>query len=211
MRRSILILSAIAAAQPLALTPAAAADRFNRGVASVHQPVVQRSDYVIDVPATFLDGAQLHRISGWFDAIELGYGDRVSLDLSAAGSTVANGQIAEVVGDYGLLLSEGAPVTDGAIAPGSVRIVVSRSTASVPGCPDYSIASQPNFTSSASSNYGCAINSTMAAMIADPDDLVRGQRARGGNTTSATKAIKSWREAKPSAENGLKIESSKAN
>lgn len=207
MRRSILILSALAA--PFA--PATAADRYNRGVESVHQPVVQRNDYVIDVPATVLDGAQLHRISGWFDAIELGYGDRVSLDMSMAGSSVANSQIAEVVGDYGLLISDGAPLTDGAIAPGYVRIVISRSTASVAGCPDYSIPSQPVFTSSASSNYGCAINSTMAAMIANPEDLVRGQRARGNNTISAAKAIKSWRETKPSAENGLKIESSKAN
>ena len=209
MRAFIPVLIAAAALQPLALTPAIAADRYNRGVESVHQPVVRRNDYVIDVPATVLDNAQIDRIVGWFDAIELGYGDRVSIDLSAAGSSIANDQIAAIVGDYGLLLSNGAPVTEGPIAPGYVRVVISRSTATVEGCPDFSIPSQPNFTSAMSSNYGCAINATLAAMVANPEDLVRGQRARGSDAQSATKAIRTWRAKAP--ESAIKIESSKGN
>jgi len=202
-RRFILIIAAVT----LPLAPALAAGTDNRGVESVHQPVVERNDYVIDVPATVLNRAQTDRIIGWFEAIELSYGDRVSVDMRAAGSDIANSQIAAIVGEYGLLMSGSAPATEGEIAPGYVRVVVSRSTATVPDCPDFSRASQPNFTGAASSNYGCAVNSTLAAMVANPEDLVRGQRAHGIDAQSATKAIKTWRAKE--LEGAIKIESAK--
>lgn len=204
MTRPILVAMA-AIALPLA---AAQADRFNRGVESIHQPVVQRRDYVFDVPGNGLDAAESARVQQWFDAIGLSYGDRVSIDNSAGGGGSAK-DIAAIVGGFGLFLSPGAPVTEGAITPGHSRIVVSRSTASVPGCPDYSQASQPNFTAASSSNYGCAINSTITAMVANPEDLVRGREASGPNADTAAKAIRVWRNADPTAKGGLKIETTK--
>lgn len=205
-RHPLLTLALIAIALPMA---PAIAGRFNRGVESVHQPIVQRADYVIDVSPALLKGADAERVLQWFAAIDLGYGDRVSIDSSAAPGGPGSGDIAALVGRYGLLVSAGAPITEGAIPPGMLRIVVSRTTATVSGCPDWNQASQPNFTSSAMSNYGCAINSTMAAMVADPQDLVRGVAAQGGDAETATKAIRSWREAMPTAKGGLKVESVK--
>src|SRR5260370_2958610 len=38
----------------------------------------------------------------------------------------ARAQVAELAGNYGLLVSPGAPITTGEIVPGSVRVVVSR-------------------------------------------------------------------------------------
>lgn len=186
----------------------AQAGKYNRGVESVHQPVVQRHDYVLDVPGNGLDPIASSRVQQWFDAIDLGYGDRISIDGSAGGPG-SDRDIAGIVGRYGLFVSPGAPVTEGAIAPGNVRIVVSRSTASVPGCPDHSQLSQPNFTGAASSNFGCGINSTLAAMVANPEDLVRGQEARGSSADTAAKAIRVWRNAEPTSKNGLKLESTK--
>lgn len=205
-RHKLLILTIALAALPSA---PAMAGRFNRGVESVHQPVVQRDDYVLDVPAGRLGATDNDRILQWFAAIGLGYGDRVSIDGRAAGNVVDTSPIAALVGRYGLFVTPGAPVTQGSIIPGNLRIVVSRSTATVPGCPDWSQPSQPNFTSSAMSNYGCATNMTMAAMIADPEDLVRGVASQGGDAETATKAIRSWREAAPTAKAGLKVESVK--
>ncbi|WP_176488930.1 CpaD family pilus assembly protein [Rhizorhabdus dicambivorans] len=206
-RNSVLsgLLALAALALPLSAAPAG---RYNRGVESVHQPVVQRHDYVLDVSGSGLDPVASTRVRQWFDAIGLDYGDRISVDMSAGG-TGSNRDIAAIVGDYGLFLSDGAPVTEGAIAIGQVRIVVSRSTASVPGCPDYSQLSQPNFTGASSSNYGCGINSTLAAMVANPEDLVRGQRAQGSSADTAAKAIRVWRNANPTSTNGLKVESTK--
>ncbi len=206
MTRPILLLAAIAIAMPIAT---AHAGRANRGVDSVHQPVVQRSDFVLDVSGNGLDPAAAAQVQQWFNAIGLAYGDRISIDTSY-GAASSNRDIATIVGSYGLFLSQGAPVTEGAIAPGNVRIIVSRSTASVPECPNYSRPSQPNFTAAASSNYGCGVNSTLAAMVANPEDLVRGQEARGSSPETAAKAIKIWRTTEPTSQNGLKSESTKA-
>jgi len=200
-----LLLAVIAIAMPIG---AAQADRFNRGSESIHQPVVQRSDYVIDVTGNGLDPVDVTHVRQWFDAIGVGYGDRISIDTSM-GAAGSNRDIAAIVADYGMFVSAGAPVTEGAITPGDVRIVVSRTTASVPGCPDYSQPSQPNFTAATSSNYGCAINSTLAAMVANPEDLISGQVGRGSNPETAAKAIRVWRNAEPTAKNGLKIEATK--
>jgi pilus assembly protein CpaD len=101
------------------------------------------------------------------------------------------------------LLGDSAPITAGAIEPGSVRVVVSRSTASVPGCPDWRSQSQPEFASSTMSNYGCAINSNLAAMIANPEDLVRGAASDGVDANTSAKAIKSYRDKVPTGEQDL--------
>lgn len=192
----------------IAVPAAAVMAGSNRGNESVHQPVVQRNDYVIDVSGNGLSPSEIANIRQWFRAIGLGYGDRVSIDTSS-GAASSNQDIATIVGGYGLFLSEGAPVTQGAITPGQVRIIVSRSIASVPGCPDHSRWSQPNFTGATTSNFGCGINSTLAAMVANPDDLVEGQTGAGFSADTAAKAVKVWRETPSSATRGLKIESTK--
>lgn len=200
-----ILLAVIAIATPIG---AVQAGPSNRGNESVHQPVVQRSDYVMDVSGNGLGQTETSNVRQWFKAIGLGYGDRVSIDTSV-GATRSNEDIAVLVGDYGMFVSDGAPVTEGAIQPGYVRIIVSRATANVSGCPDYSQWSQPNFTGATSSNFGCGINSTLAAMVANPEDLVRGQEMQGSSPETAAKAIRVWRNADPSATGGLKVESTK--
>ncbi|RJT25498.1 pilus assembly protein CpaD [Chakrabartia godavariana] len=184
----------------------------NRGLSSVHQPVVQRTDYVYDVAgAGGLEQTDVKRLAGWFEALKIGYGDRVSVDTSSAGDTrAARDAVAALAARYGLLLDETAPVTSGEIAPGNVRVVVSRVTASVPNCPDWSRASQPDMTGHASSNYGCATNSNLAAMIANPEDLISGRS--GGpvsSTLASSKAVKTYREAPTTGAGGLVKEGGK--
>ena len=85
-------------------------------------------------------------------------------------------------------------------------MVVSRSTASVPDCPNWS----PTGASATASNYGCAVNSNLAAMVADPSDLVLGQNGHGtGDATATSKAIKVYRDKAPTGAGTLKNESSK--
>ena len=54
----------------------------NRSVYSERQPVVSKSNFVLDLsPGNGgLSTADQDRLSGLFDALELGYGDRVSID-----------------------------------------------------------------------------------------------------------------------------------
>ena len=171
----------------------------NRSVYSERQPVVTKSNFVMDLSAGNggLSASEQNRLSGWFDALELGYGDRVSIDdPNYSASAGAKAAVENIVASYGLLISETAPVTEGNISPGLMRVVVTRSSASVPGCPDYSHRSHTDFQARTSANYGCGTNSTLAAMIANPEDLVRGESADGEDQTHASKAIRAYRDKK---------------
>lgn len=174
----------------------------NRGLDSVNQPVVSRSDFTIDL-ASHGDGlgaGERGRLVAWFNTLGLGYGDRISIDEPYASSRTRQ-DIARIAAEYGLLLRDGAPVTNGAVQPGSVRVIVSRSSASVPGCPNWSGRGGTNSTSP---NYGCANNTNLAAMIADPSDLVLGQAGSGtGDAATTAKAIKIYRDTAPSGAKGL--------
>jgi pilus assembly protein CpaD len=153
---------------------------YNGGVDSVYQPVVERNDYAFDVQTAgySLAPGEPERLRGWFGSMGLRYGDRVSVDDGGSGSP-SREAVAKIVSTYGLTLSDQTPVTVGQIAPGTVRVIVTRMNASVPNCPDYSRQYQPDFSASTSSNYGCAINSNLAAMVASPGDLVRGESGTG--------------------------------
>ena len=177
----------------------------NPSLESIHQPVVSRTNYTLDITAG-PDGVSIpeqRRLAGWFEALDLRYGDRITLDdpLHSGGARAA---IESVAGRYGLLVGDEAPVTPGAVAPGTVRIVVTRSKASVPGCPDWSATSDANPGNGTSTNYGCATNANMAAMIADPEHLLKGASGQGVTTVmSSTKAIDSYRQTPPTGEQGL--------
>lgn len=185
----------------------------NPSVYSVHQPVVQRTDYVLDLDASgdSLAPAERARLAAWFDSIEIGYGDQLFVEEARNyPSPRARSDVADVLGQYGLLLREGAPVTAGSVAPGSIRIVASRATASVPGCPNWSddeIAPSVN----TSSNFGCAINSNLAAMIADPNDLVRGRTGSvNGGADTASRAVRVYRGRTPTGTQGLAAPSTRS-
>ncbi len=136
--------------------------------------------------------------NSWFDSLGLGYGDHVSVDQ---GTSAGREDVARVAAAYGLLMSQNAPVLEGDIPAGAVRVVVSRTTASVPNCPNFDKERGP---SSTSSNYGCAVNSNLAAMIADPNHLVLGQVGSvTGDANTSTKAIRVWRQTEPTGAKGL--------
>lgn len=76
--------------------------------------------------------------------------------------------------------------------------VVTNDLAYVPGCPDWKNTLEGEHESQ-SSNYGCATNGNLAAMIADPADLMRGRVDGGGDAELAYRAIKAWREVAPTS------------
>lgn len=71
--------------------------------------------------------------------------------------------------------------------------IVADGRAYVRGCPDWR-SQDADSAAMTDSNYGCATNANLAAMIADPQDLVRGKAAALGDSSDvATKAITGWR------------------
>lgn len=206
LKRTALLATALAPA----LLLGACGGTLNRGLESVHQPVVSRSDYVFDVNTngTVLAPGEQQRLAGWMASLRLGYGDRISVDDPNPYGSGVRDQVSAEVAHYGLLLSDDRPVTGAPVPEGSVRIVVTRMKASVPGCPDFSRVSQPEFNSNTSSNQGCAINANLAAMVANPADLVRGQPgADADDTLTSSKAINTYRNAVPTGSGGLKSDS----
>ncbi len=76
------------------------------------------------------------------------------------------------------------------------KIEVAGDTATVPGCPDWSDA-ENNADEGQSSNFGCATRSNLAAMIANPADLVHGRVATTTDTVATVRALKAYRELVP--------------
>jgi pilus assembly protein CpaD len=168
----------------------------NTSMYSVHQPVVERSNFAIDLA---LDGngiaiADQRRMNEWFDVLNLGYGDRVSID-NGGGYTdpaVVN-DVARSLAERGVAIGDVAPPTTGAIAPGTVRVIVTRSSASVPSCPDWSSTHENNYNAGNHSNHGCSTNSNLAAMVADPEDLVRGRESKKLDSNSGKAAVNTYK------------------
>lgn len=178
---------------------------LNRTLYSVNQPVVERSTMTLDL-ATNAGGMSVNeqqRLDGWFETMELGYGDRVSLD-DPAKNPATRDVVAGLASRYGVLVADGSPVTEQFIQPGQARVIIIRSTASVPGCPDWSENSDLNFSNKTHSNYGCSTNANLAAMIANPEDLIEGQDGSDETTvTTSTKAIEAFRNQAPTGSGGL--------
>jgi pilus assembly protein CpaD len=204
--RSKVILIALASSLAACNTP----DLADKGVAAVNVPVVTSADYVFDAAAP--DGAlapgEADRLNGWFQGLGIGYGDAIYVDGGYADA--ARGQVAAIAGQYGMMVSAGAPVTTGAMQPGTVRVVVSRRRAEVPHCPNWSLPSQPNYDNRNMSNFGCGVNTNIAAMVANPEDLIHGREGLGvGDVNTGAKAVLFYRSAPPSGAQGLKDISTK--
>ncbi|MFA6219324.1 MAG: CpaD family pilus assembly protein [Erythrobacter sp.] len=178
----------------------------NPSLYSTKQPVVERTHFTLDVTTQgdSLPVGEQQRLVGWFDSMDLRYGDRISVD-DPSGSAGVRDAVARLAGRYGLLVSDGAPPTAGFVDPGRVRVVISRTLAGVPGCPDWSAKSDINYGNATYPNYGCAVNSNLAAMVANPEDLIHGQQGSGGTVIlSSNKAIDTYRETPPTGAQGLK-------
>jgi pilus assembly protein CpaD len=168
----------------------------NTSMYSVHQPVVERTNFAIDLSSNGdnLSSVDQSRLAEWFDALQLGYGDRVSVDYGQVypSKAVVN-SVSQLAADHGVLISDVAPVTAGQVATGMVRVIVTRSKASVPTCPDFTTDHDRNYNASNHSNYGCATNSNLAAMIADPEDFVRGRESKKLDANSGKNAVNTYR------------------
>jgi len=183
------------------------------GLETVNQPVLSRSDYVFDAaaPGGNLPPAESARLDSWFSSLDLRYGDAVYVDAGAY-SEAARAEVSGIAGKYGLLVSPGAPVTAGSVPEGNVRVVVSRTIASVPDCPDWDRKSQPNYNNKSMPGFGCSVNGALAAMVANPEDLFHGREGTGVlDAATAAKAVDVYRKKAPTGNGGLPAISTKGN
>ncbi len=185
----------------------------NSSLYSVHQPVVERSTFALDMTAgpDGFEQSELTRLNAWFEDLAAGRGDQVTV-LSGAQEARHLGEIARVASRHGVVAEARSFGTDGAgdLAPGDVRVVVTRSRAHVPGCPNWSDKSTVALDNATSPGFGCAVNGNLAAMVADPEHLLAGVEAPATSLSmTPSKAIAAYRDAPPTGASGINATSSR--
>jgi len=167
----------------------------NRSLYSTKQAVVDRQNFTLDLRSD--DGSlsipEQRRLADWFETVDLRYGDRVSIDDPSVAPGTRDA-VTNLAARHGILVSEGAPTTPGLVDPGTVRVVITRSSAEVPGCPDWSGRMSYNYSNGTHDGFGCAINSNIAAMVANPEHLINGEQADDETyVTKSNRAIENYR------------------
>ena len=122
--------------------------------------------------AKSLTSAQAAGLTNFLSTSGIGEGDIVTVEGSAKSALVA-ARRAAVIGELKLLRIDAVSATDRKLATNSVRVHADHAVATAPACPDWHKpeADEPNNVTS--SNYGCATESNLAAMIVNPADLVK--------------------------------------
>lgn len=69
--------------------------------------------------------------------------------------------------------------------------VVTGNQAHVPNCPDWRSAGRDS-AATTDTNYGCAVNSNITAMVANPGDLLHGRTTDSSDAANTVKAVKAW-------------------
>lgn len=176
----------------------------NQGLSSIKLPQVSQSQIVHVVrfaPGGGFAAGEEAALAAFFRLTGIGYGDRLHLeDPAPEGAEGRYSAVATVAGRFGLPLQPRALAAAAApLRAGEARLVVTRATAAVEGCPDWTRGHTPNWNNEASSNYGCATNSNLAAMLADKNDLLEGQELANQNAAAVAKPVSGYDAAAPAA------------
>jgi pilus assembly protein CpaD len=68
----------------------------------------------------------------------------------------------------------------------------------VPSCPNWRDKAEFDIQGGLTSDYGCAVNGNLAAMVANPEDLVQGRRSNSDlRGAISSRAIQAYRNAAP--------------
>jgi pilus assembly protein CpaD len=114
--------------------------------------------------------------------------DRVTV-ASAGTPYVAEQRVASVSAvllGYGIVVS-GAQLA--AVPPNHAVVEVTRTLVTLPPCPNWSKLSQPDYANAPSSNFGCASETNLGLMVANPTDLASARTMRGTAGQPASAAV----------------------
>ncbi len=121
----------------------------------------------------------------------LSYADRLTLRVSEPNMAAAYRQATNaVLGRFGL--SVGNVETTTGMQPGAAMLAVSRATVTLPQCGVHGGPHGVNVNNENMSNYGCATRSNLAAMVANPADLINGNTLDGQSADVTAKPVEAW-------------------
>jgi pilus assembly protein CpaD len=146
-------------------------------VPTPHEPVVSFQKRILVVhfapDSETPEPGQISALNVLFGTGELAQGDHVLIQRPP-------GELAQVRADLlsaGLVREGLSPsrAMDATVGASELRLVVEHAIASAPGCPDWTKSTIENFANTVHSNFGCATAANLAAMVADPRDLLNGR------------------------------------
>ena len=119
------------------------------------------------------DAAQITGLNDFLIGADVERGDRILIERSASPADDGRASIlADALARKGLLpaMSEAASVPQG-----ELHLVIHQYVATAPGCPNWTKPPGNDFDNTMHSDFGCATASNLAAMVADPHDLLAGR------------------------------------
>ena len=198
------LLAAFAAAMTGCATPAAeppAPARISESPAAIDVTVARRvlTMHFLAESLTPSSG-QVEAFNGLLGAGDVGRGDRVVIERGAGLLADTRARLLA-----GALTREGLnPVVTAAadVADSELRLVVEHAEAAVRGCPDWSRPPGDHADNALPRDFGCASAVDLAAMVADPRDLVEGRPLAPVVGDAATLAIHRYRTGAPETTEG---------
>ncbi|MGE0747669.1 MAG: CpaD family pilus assembly lipoprotein [Rhodospirillales bacterium] len=138
---------------------------------------------VFPTGATALPASEREMLDRFMMESAVAYGDQVRISASGAAQTPAQQTQAErreaAIIDYfrsrNVIATRGPRPRDGSPADATVTVAVGRYVVTPPKCPDWSKPSGFDPENTTGSNYGCATQTNLGLMLADPGDLLRGR------------------------------------
>lgn len=147
--------------------------------------------------STTLDKAEKEALGRFLRRVGRGEGVRVMLDTGAANQSSLTRQretsLARHLIDKGYSVSrvKSAHPYRGA---NSVRVTVGRYVVTLPSCPDWSKESMGDTANRVTSNWGCANETNLGLMVANPERLIRGGDLGPADGEAVAAGVKAYRE-----------------
>lgn len=139
------------------------------------------------------------RLDSFLATVKPGPHDVITLDAPASDTRISTAR-SETLRTYlakaGYKVAAGTTPTGEEPAANSLRLVVERAVVRGPHCPDWSRKAAPNYQNAPTSNLGCANESALGLMVANPRDLVSPATYEPVNGESAAKAVQALRNDK---------------
>ena len=142
-----------------------------------------------------LNPAEAARLGAFIRDNNVGYGDQILL-IGGNGALAQRRQeaVAHVFARGGLRVYRDVQVEGMTAAQNELRVLVSRHVITPPACPNWSKRADEDFGNTGSSNIGCATETNLGLMVANPSDLVSGHPLSPADGELSAFRVESYRK-----------------
>ena len=143
--------------------------------------------------ARTLTSAQATGLASFMTRNSIHEGDAVTVESAGSSSTPTAARQSAVLAELRAFHIQAQSATDPELAADTIRVHADRTVVAAPSCPDWSKAEADEPNNLPSSNYGCATEANLAAMIANPADLVKPKTDGKGDGVAVARGVELYR------------------